>query len=319
MLLALRMRWSHWLSGPPGVEASPVTLTQRRIYILPTRAGLLFASTVLLMLLGCVNYNLSLGYLITFLLAGAGIVSILHTFRNLARMQLAAGRAPPVFAGQDAVFPVLLTNATRLPRFSIALQRPGAPTVYVDAPGEQTIVAEIRVPAQRRGRLALGRLRIFTTFPLGLFYAWSNVEVESDCVIFPKPEAGNVPLPPPTLGAQAGVEAGAGQDDFAGLRKYQPGDSLRHVAWKAVARGQPILTKQFSGLAEGELWLEWERLPGEFGIEARLSRLTRWVVDAGRGGNTFGLRVPGTQLAPASGSAHEEQCLSVLALFQHDA
>jgi uncharacterized protein (DUF58 family) len=318
MSLALRSRWSRWLSGPPGVEAGPVTLTQRRIYILPTRAGLLFATTLLVMLLGCVNYNLSLGYLLTFLLAGAGMVSILHTFRNLARMQLTSGRAQPVFAGRDAVFTVLLTNPTRLPRFSIALQRPESETVYVDVAGETPLVAEIRTPAYKRGRLALGRLRIFTTFPLGLFYAWSNVELDADCVIYPKPEIGNVPLPPPTLGAHAGVESGSGQDDFAGLRKYQAGDSLRHVAWKAVARGQPVLTKQFSGLAEGELWLEWDQTPASFGVEARLSRLVRWVLDAHHAGHVFGLRLPSMHVPPASGAAHEEQCLTALALFQHD-
>jgi uncharacterized protein (DUF58 family) len=317
MLLALRSRWSQWLSGPPGVEAGPVTLTQRRIYILPTRGGFLFASTLLVMLLGCVNYNLSLGYLLTFLLAGVGIVSILHTFRNLARMQLASGRAQPVFSQQDAVFIVRLTNPTRLPRFSIALQRPGAETVYVDVAAQSEAVAEIRVLAHQRGRLALGRLRVFTTFPLGLFYAWSNLELDADCVVYPKPEAGNVPLPPPTLGAQVGVESGAGQDDFAGLRKYQAGDSLRHVAWKAVARGQPILTKQFSGLAEGDLWLTWDRLPGEFGVEARLSRLTRWIVDASNRGTVFGVELPANRIAPSSGASHEEQCLTALAVFQH--
>ena len=318
MPLALRARWSRWLSGPPGIEASPVTLTQRRIYILPSRAGFLFATTLLVMLLGCVNYNLSLGYLLTFLLTGAGMVSILHTFRNLARMQVAAGRAQPVFAGQEGLFAVLLTNPTRLPRFSIALQRAESQTVYVDIAGGTPLAAEIRAPTSRRGRIALGRLRIFTTFPLGLFYAWSNVELDADCVVYPKPEVGNLPLPAPTLGARAGVESGSGQDDFAGLRKYQAGDSLRHVAWKAVARGQPVLTKQFSGLAEGELWLEWDRTPASLGIEGRLSRLARWILDAGRAGHVFGLRLPSTQIAPGSGAAHEEQCLTALALFQHD-
>jgi uncharacterized protein (DUF58 family) len=316
MLLALRTRWSRWLLRSPGVEAGPVTLTQRRIYILPSRAGLLFASTLLVMLLGCVNYNLSLGYMLTFLLAGVGMVSILHTFRNLARMQLASGRAQAVFVGQEAIFNVLLINRTRLPRWSIALRRPDSQTVYVDAGGHSTVAAEIRTPATRRGKLAIGRLRIFTTFPLGLFHAWSYVALDADCLVYPRPEPGNVPLPAPTLGAHAGVESGAGQDDFAGLRKYQPGDSLRHVAWKAVARGQPILTKQFSGLAEGELWLDWDALPSDLGVEARLCRLARWVVDASRAGSTFGLRLPGNRIAPGSGAAHEEQCLTALALFQ---
>jgi uncharacterized protein (DUF58 family) len=317
MSLALRLRWSRWLFRTQGVESGPVTLTQRRIYILPSRAGLLFASTLLVMLVGCVNYNLSLGYVLTFLLAGAGMVSILHTFRNLARMQLASGRAQPVFSGQDAVFPVHLINRTRLSRFSVGLHRPESQTVYVDVAPESTALGEMRTPALRRGKLALGRLRVFTTFPLGLFYAWSNVELDAECIVYPRPEPGNIPLPPPTLGARAGVESGAGQDDFAGLRKYQPGDSLRHIAWKAVARGQPILTKQFSGLAEGELWLEWDALPAELGVEARLSRLARWIVDASRAGNVFGLRLPERRIAPGSGAAHEEQCLTALALFQH--
>jgi uncharacterized protein (DUF58 family) len=317
MMLAPRLRWSRWLFRTPGVESGPVTLTQRRIYILPSRAGLLFAATLLVMLVGCVNYNLSLGYVLTFLLAGSGMVSILHTFRNLARMQLASGRAQPVFVGQDAGFPVHLINRTRLQRCSVALHRPHSRTVYTDVAPESTATAEIRAPALRRGKLALGRIRVFTTFPLGLFYAWSNVELDADCVVYPRPEAGNVPLPQPALGARAGVESGAGQDDFAGLRKYQPGDSLRHVAWKAVARGQPILTKQFSGLAEGELWLEWDSLPSEFGVEARLSRLARWIVDASRAGNVFGLQLPERRIPPGSGAAHEEQCLTALALFRN--
>jgi len=318
MLDALPLLWAQRSSASRDANTGFVTLTQRRIYILPTRAGLLFGSTLLVMLLGCVNYNLSLGYLFTFLLAAAGVVSMLHTFRNLARMQIAPGRAQPVFAGDEAVFIILLTNVTRLTRFSIGLQRTGAHTVYVDASPQATVLAEVRVPTQTRGRLALGRLRVFTTFPLGLFYAWSNVQLDADCVVYPKPESGNVPLPAPTLGAHAGVQSGTGQDDFAGLRKYHAGDSLRHVAWKAVARGQNVLTKQFSGLAEGELWLEWRHLPPEFGRESRLSRLARWVTDASHAGQVFGLRLPAMQIAPATGSAHEEQCLTALALFEHD-
>jgi uncharacterized protein (DUF58 family) len=294
----------------------PVTLTQRRIYILPTRAGLLFGSTALVMLLGCVNYNLGLGYVLTFLMCGLAVVSILHAFRNLVRLQLKPGRPEPVFVGDVALFPVLLTGPGTVVRRSIGFVAAGQSAAFVDVGAGQTTMVQIRVPAQRRGRLRLGRLRVFTTFPLGLFRAWSNVELDMQCLVYPRPEQGGIALPVPRAGDADGLESGQGQDDFAGLREYQHGDSLRHVAWKAVARGQPVMTKQFAGRAAGELWLDWDDMPSGFHLEARLSRLTRWVVDAARAGHAYGLRLPTAAVALSSGPAHEQRCLAALALFE---
>jgi uncharacterized protein (DUF58 family) len=316
MSLALPSRFSRWLSRPRAPDAGSVTLTQRRVYVLPTGAGLLFAGTVLVMLLGCVNYNLGLGYVLTFLVCGLGVVSILHTFRNLAQLQLKGGRPEAVFAGEEAVFPVLLVNSGGLTRYSIGLATTELAALYVDVRAHATAVAQVRVPARSRGRLPLGRLRVFTTFPLGLFVAWSNVELDMQCLIYPRPGAGRVPLPPPRVGDAEGLETGTGQDDFAGLRRYQAGDSLRHVAWKAVARGRPVMVKQFSGLAAGELWLDWDQLPPDLPTEARLSRLTRWVLDAARAGHAYGLRLPSVAIAPGTGPVHQEQCLIALALFE---
>jgi uncharacterized protein (DUF58 family) len=298
------------------IDSGPVTLTQRRIYILPTRAGLLFGLTVVVMLLGCVNYNLGLGYVLTFLMSGVGIVSILHTFRNLVRLQLKPGRPEPVFAGGEALFPVLLANRDALARRSIGLMREGQAPLFVDLGPGQTTTVQISVPAARRGRLPLERLRALTTFPIGLFYAWSNLNLDVHCLVYPRPEAGHVPLPVPRAGDSDGAQMDKGENDFAGLRKYQAGDSLRHVAWKALARGRPVMTKQFSGLAAGELWLEWDALPAAFPIEARLSRLTRWVLEAARAGHTYGLRLPSIIVPPGAGLAHDHQCLTALALFR---
>jgi uncharacterized protein (DUF58 family) len=315
MVSALRSRVAGWLSRTGGIQAGPVTLTQRRIYILPTPAGLLFAATVLVMLFGCINYNLGLGYVLTFLVSGVGTISILHTFRNLARLQVGAGRAQPVFRGDDAVFGLMFSNPTQLARYSVCVRRDAAEPVYFDVPAGQATQVQLRVPTQARGRLPLGRLRVATTFPLGLFYAWSNVELDAQCIVYPRPESGPVPLPPPHVGDEEGMAGGQGHDDFAGLRKYQPGDSLRHVAWKAVARGQPPLTKQFSGLAAGEIWFDWDQLPGDMPVERRLARLARWVMEAARTGQPFGLRLPSRLIAPAAGATHEEHCLTALALF----
>ncbi len=297
-------------------EAGPVTLTQNRIYILPTRAGVLFGATALVMLLGCINYNLGLGYVLTFLMSGLAIVSMLHTFRNLVRLRLSPGRPEPVFVGDRALFPVLLSDPGTVVRRSIALAETGQAASFADVGVGQTTSVEIRIPAERRGRLPLGRLRVSTTFPLGLFQAWSNLNLEMHCLVYPRPELGRVPLPAPRTGDSHGLETGQGQDDFAALRQYQHGDSLRHVAWKAAARAEPLMTKQFTGLAAGELWLDWDAMPTDLRVEARLSRLTRWVLEAARAGHSYGLRLPSIVIAVGSGPAHQLRCLTALALFQ---
>jgi len=293
-----------------------VTLDQDRIYILPTHAGLMFGATALVMLLGCINYNLGLGYVLTFLMSGLAVVSILHTFRNLVRLQITMGRPEPVFAGDIALFPVFLCSHGSAVRRSIGLTASKQQGPFVDVPAGQTATAQIRVPTEQRGRFRLGRLRVFTTFPLGLFRAWSYLEPDVHCLIYPRPEPGYVPLPAPSAGDSNRLDAGRGQDDFAGLRPYQRGDSLRHVAWKAAARGELVMTKQFCGLAAGELWLDWDATPSELGLEARLSRLTRWVLEAARGGSPYGLRLPATVIGAGSGPAHQQRCLTALALFQ---
>jgi uncharacterized protein (DUF58 family) len=296
-------------------DAASVTLTQNRVYILPTRTGLMFGATALVMLLGCINYNLGLGYALTFLMSGVAVVSILHTFRNLVRLQIAVGRPEPVFTGDVASFPTLLSDPGTAARRSIAMAAADQPATFVDVAMGQATTVQIRIPAEQRGRLRLGRVRVFTTYPLGLFQAWSNLEPDTHCLVYPRPEAGHVPLPPPAAGDSNGLEKGQGQDDFAGLRLYQRGDSLRHVAWKAAARGEPAMTKQFSGLAAGALWLDWNAMPSDLGSEARLSRLTRWVLEAARAGHAYGLRLPSAAIAAGSGPAHEQRCLTALALF----
>jgi len=325
---AIPHRLSLWLNRPIAPETGSIRLTQRRVYVLPTRSGLLLGLTLFLMLGGCLNYNLGLGYVLTFLLAGVALVSMLHTFRNLAHLELQAGRAEPVFAGSEAVFPVLVRNPTGLARLSVGVvvaDGAGLATAadpllpdWRDLSAGETVAAQVRLDAIQRGHLRLPRLRVFTAFPLGLFTAWSNVHLDMTCVVYPRPEAGEVPIPSPQPGAMQGGQKGRGQDDFAGLRRYQPGDSPRQVAWKAVARGQDMVTKQFTGAGTGELWLRWSDLPRELRLEAKLSRLTRWVLEAGRAGVAFGLDLPGTRLAPGVGHRHEHVCLRALALYKDE-
>lgn len=313
--LLIRDRIGDWIFPPKGPEAGPVILGQRRVYILPTRAGVTFGITILLMLVGAINYNLSLGYILTFLLAGMGVVSILHTWRNLAGIGLRSGKSGAVFAGDTARFQVVVENHGTLPRTSLAIQLRDRNPVYFDAPASQSTDVELTLPTQRRGVLSPGRLRIFTTYPLGLFHAWALVDLDMQCLVYPRPESGIVPLPPAQATRGEGLAAGGGEEDFAGLRNYHAGDSPRRIAWKAVARNDVILTKTFSGSAAAKLWLDLGDTPEAMGLEARLRRLARWVVDADDAGHHFGLRLAGTELALDAGSSHRDACLRALALF----
>jgi uncharacterized protein (DUF58 family) len=308
---------------PPAI--GPVILTQNRVYILPTSGGLIFGATLVVMLLGCVNYNLGLGYVLTFLLAGVAVVALLHTFRNLAHLRVLPGRAQPVFAGDTAVFPVLLDNPSRQARYAVAVSvaddliargLEATHAAWVDiAPGQQA-TALLRLHAAHRGRLALPRLRVASVFPLGLFRAWAYVHLDAHCIVYPRPEGGEVPLPPPRSGKDDGLQSAHGTDDFAGLRNYHAGDSLRHIAWKAVARNQPLMTKQFDGLSAGQVRLSWNDTPAHLRPEARIARMARWVVDASRAGVPFAMELPGAGFASARGAAHEARCLTALALLR---
>jgi uncharacterized protein (DUF58 family) len=293
-----------------------VILGQRRVYILPTGGGLMFGVTLMLMLIGSINYNLSLGYVLAFMLAGSGVVSILHTWRNLAQIALLPGKVRPVFAGEVAGFRTIVVNSGSIPRISLAIQLSGQQPVYFDvAPGSSQEV-EAGMPAVKRGLLYPGRFRIFTTYPLGLFYAWAMVDLQMHCMVYPRLEPGNVSLPPPQAAHGEGAATGTGEEDFSGLRTFHPGDSPRRIAWKVFARNEIFLSKQFSGNAAAELWLDFEDIPDALGIEAKLSRLARWVLESESAGLRYGLRLPGTALDPDSGPAHRDRCLQALALFK---
>jgi uncharacterized protein (DUF58 family) len=316
MNLTIRDRIGDWIFPPRGPEAGPVVLGQRRVYILPTSAGVMFAVTLALLLIGSINYNLSLGYVLTFLLAGIGVVSILHTWRNLARVALRPAKARPVFAGNSARFHMVVENPGAHQRVSLAIQLAGQSVVYFDVAPRGAQDVEAGMPAARRGVLRPGRFRIFTVYPVGLFYAWANVELELHCLVYARPEPGHVPLPPTQTASGQGGASGTGEEDFAGLRTYHPGDSPSRIAWKAFARSDVFLTKQFSGSAASELWLNLADIPEALGLEARLSRLTRWVIEAETAGLRFGLRLFGIEFGPEFGASHRDRCLQAIALYK---
>lgn len=305
-----------WGFTPP--ERGTVVLVHRRVYIVPARAGALFGATLLVLLLGSINYSLSLGFMLTFMLTGLGLAGMVHTARNLARLGISVGRAEPVFAGEVAQFRLFLESRVPFDRPAIlARHLASGAQLVADVPAGGTAEIVLGVPAARRGWMPVGRVMLETRFPLGLFRAWSYVEPDARCLVYPRPERSALPAASERDAAAGSAQARrAGNDDFSGLRSYQRADSPRHVAWKAVARSGEMLTKQFTGEAAQELWLDWQLLPASLAVETRLSRLAGWVLEAERAGASYGLRLPGVELAPARGDAHRAACLQALALHE---
>jgi uncharacterized protein (DUF58 family) len=292
-----------------------VILGRRQLFMLPTRFGLLFAVLLAVQLLAAINYGNGLAYALTFLLGALAVVSMLYTHRNLLRLRLAPGPCPPVFAGETATFRLRLANDGNTPRFGIGVARDGDEIARVDIAARGGVDVALGVRAARRGRLAMPAVTLTTRFPLGLLYSWSRrVTLEQTCLVYPRPAD---PVPRRTSAAERSEPVPGMRpegDDYIGAREFRPGDSPRHVDWKAVARGEPWHIKQFGGGYQATVWLDWDTLV-EFDTETRLSVLTRWVLDAEHDRLLYGLRLPEQSLEPSNGAAHQHECLKRLALF----
>lgn len=312
LLATLKQQLFRWRSD----GSTPLRLGQRRIFIVPSRGGLLFALALIVMLLGAVNYNLALGHALVFLLAGLGIVGMIHTFRNLHGLVVTPGRCEPVFAGEIAHFPLVLDNDRTSPRPALELAAEPERPVNATVDGKKSSKTNIPLAAARRGWLELPRVRLSTRYPLGLFTAWAYLQPSMRCLVYPRPVT--APLPAALSAAASGERSGdGGQEDFAGFRQRQPADSPRHVAWKASARDAdgPLLVKQFAGGAQVEGIFDWEQTDPALPEDTRLGILTGWVLAAHAANIRFGLRLPGIDIPPASGDAHRQRCLEALALF----
>jgi uncharacterized protein (DUF58 family) len=309
-----------WQARLPRTDT--LLLTQRNVYILPTRAGFLFAGTLLLLLVGSINYQLNLGYLLTFVLAGSGVVSMHLTHSTLRGLTLHLHPVDAVHAGDAALLEVVLTSASAA-RWGIGLRIEAASAstlTWTDVPaGGQAIVRVSFIPTQR-GRHDVPTLVAETRFPLGLFRAWAVWRPASQLLVYPRLERPAAPLPAASAmtggPAQARRSEGA---DFEGIRGYRRGDPLKLVVWKRAARaletGGELVSRDSSSSAHWQLWLAWQQCAG-LPEEAKLSRLAAWVIAAQRAGADYGLRLPGVELPLGQGEAQRRASLEALALWQ---
>jgi uncharacterized protein (DUF58 family) len=292
-------------------EALPIELHARRIYVLPTAFGILFGCTLVVMLLGALNFNNNAALLLTFALAGATMVSLHRTVGHLNRLRLVAVRAEPVFAGDDIELGFHFACADARPRLRLRIGARNNDSAFDLGPDGG--IARLAAPTQRRGWLAVGRHKLATSYPFGLFRAWSVLHPEQQVLVHPRPEPGAPPLP--RSGArEGGAAATVRGEDWHGLREYRVGDPLRSVAWKPSARQDRLLVKEFIEPRGDEITLEWSNT-GLADPEARIARLTRWVLDASAQNLSFSLVLPEAAIGPSRGQEHVARCLRELALL----
>jgi uncharacterized protein (DUF58 family) len=310
-----------WRSRATARDRGSVLLSQRRVYILPTRAGLGFCALLLILLIGSINYNLGLGFGLTFVAGACAIVDMVQTTRNLAGLVLDTGRASAVFAGEDAPFELRVDNPTRLARFAVWIdfEHVAEPRQAIDVAAGASSALVLRTPSQVRGWMRPPRVRLSTRFPLGLFRAWSWWQPDVRALVYPFPEQDAPPLPMVGRPSLDGTGS-AGSDDFGGVRSYQPGDPLRLLAWRQIARLDPALggqlvTKQFEGGTIDELVLDFDTLPPGLDVELRLARMARWVLEAEQRALPYAFRLGRTHVDTGLGTAHEAACLRALALY----
>ena len=316
----LRGRLRHWwLSRHPATDTW--TLNQHNIYILPTKGGWAFGLTLLVMLVSAINYQLNLGYVLTFLLAGCGLVSIHLTHGTLRGLTLRLRPPAPVFAGEPALLEVVMSNPGAA-RHGVGLrfqQRPkDRRDAWCDVPALGQASASLSMVPAARGWHAVPTLVVETRFPFGLFRAWTHWRPASAVLAYPRPEQPPLPLPLAQSAPGGAPQPRQGEgSELDGVRAWRRGDSLRQVVWKKAARSGQLVSRETTAETSRELWLDWHAAQGSdrAAAEGRLSRLAAWVLEAERQGLVYGLRLPGRQFSPERGDAHRRKLLRELALW----
>lgn len=308
-------RWMQRVRGP---EPQPIVLPQRRVYVLPTTAGLGVCVMLVVMLIAALNYNLSLGYAFTFLIAGAGVAHILSTWRNLVGLSLSLQAEGECFAGSGVSYRLALGSENHHARHAIQIRNESGELLRsIDTADSNSRYAQLEMPALRRGRMQPGRLTVETVYPLGWVRAWSYIEPDAPVLVYPAP-AGDLPIPHASSSdagrSQAAARAFA-DEEFAGLRDYRNSDSPSRIAWRRAARDGSLLVKQFDANDSEDWLLGWAHLPASLDTEARLSQLTQWLMQARAAQARVTLELPGARLGPDHSDAHYLACLERLALF----
>jgi uncharacterized protein (DUF58 family) len=309
--LAARSR--AWASLRQGNDRLQAELHSRRVYILPTRAGVLYGTIIFVLLISSMNFSNNMGFALTFLLTGIGLVSMQHCQRNLARLQLSLTDTQSCHAGECSGFHLRLSNPTQLPRWQLRIGWDKQPGISVRLNSNSSETLSLSLTTKTRGRIQASRIAISSVFPLGLFRAWAWVHLDATALVWPQPAPHAQAAPGTGQDASSVNTRDHSGDDLSGIRDYRHGDSPRRIDWKALARCGELLVREYHDGGVTKTWLDWEALEGH-DTETRLSLLTRLALDAEAEGLSWGLRLPYRTIAPDSGTTHLHTCLDVLAV-----
>jgi len=302
-----------FISNRSGPFDGTVTLTRDRVYIVPTKAGLIFSLLLLTLLIGSINYEKSLGFVLTFLLTGLGNVLLLSTWRNIAGLELKSNDCLPVFSGETATFSIQLINRQLLARHSIATSQHGTEQDIVDCAANSKQRINFKVKTNKRGVLNAGRFRLYTEFPSGLFIAWTWADLSMSCMVYPAPDK-NIKLPIFDHSDTGDDDlSGQGLENFSHLRKYRQGDNISRISWKAAAKNDELFSKEFIGSNPVTHWINWNDIPAR-DTEQRLSIMTALIIHAENHQQCYGIKLPEKEIQPDNGNKHFHQCLTALAL-----
>ncbi len=307
-----------WQSKLPLTDTT--TLTQRNVYILPTRPGFMLGATLLVLLVASINYQLNLGYLLTFLLAGSAIVGMHVCHGTLRGITMRLSAPEPQFVGANAPLDVTITSERKSPRYGIGLALLGSGHwSWTDVPAQGSATVQVAFRPERRGLHNVPPLTAETRFPLGTFRVWTVWRPAAQVLVYPAPEAFAPPLPPgePRAGGAAAMRAQS-TGEFDGVRGYRRGDPMKIVVWKKVAKAiasgsDELVSRDTQQAQRYELWLDFAHA-GHQETEHKLSRLCAWVIHADKQNVDYGLRLPGLEIKPGRGEAHRKRCLEALAL-----
>lgn len=295
-----------------GRDSLPISINRRRIYILPTRFGFMLGAILAAMLIAGLNYNSNLALAFAFLMSSMALVTMHHCNRNMLRLSVDATTEVDTFAGREAQLEFELRNGSSIDRRDIEVRCMGGAGMGSVAGGGSASI-EVIAPVAQRGVTRIDQFELRTRYPFGWFYSWTYVQGSITVYVAPAPVGTRSLLSGSAHGTSSPSEA-RGDEDFSGLRAYQPGVPLKHMAWKVLARGGEPVVRSYSSLAAQPEWLDWSMLEG-LDTEARLSQLCLWVLESDAARRVYGLRIPGKELAPSGGAAHRFACLRALAAF----
>lgn len=310
-----RQRWALRHRRP----TRHVTLHHKNVYIMPTGWGMGLGLMLLTLLLGAINYQSNMGYLLTFLVAASAVSSMFQTHASLRGVSLTVQPLPIAFVDTDLDIPLQLSNTSKQARAALAVQwaAQASEPVWMSAPGQSQQGLTLRWRPGARGWQTLPMVRITSLYPMGLFRAWAVWQPAQTLLVCPSPERMAPPWPMSAVAGGINTPLTRAHDDAAeDVRLYREGDPLKWVLWKKAAKTTPWFRRDPQTPPSSPLWLRSQDT-GLSSTNARLRRLTAWVLQAHAQGAHYGVELDAqTRVEPQAGQEQLYRCLQALALWE---